>query len=75
MLSVDLKQDDKKIAQLVTLRCAKYGDVLSAKIHRSPTAFAIVEMRSHPEAMELATQVGGSTFGTCVLVHLEQLVQ
>ncbi len=73
MLSVDLRQDDKSIARSITLLCAKYGPVVSLKVHRKPSAFVLAEMRSHREAMELAAKIGGSMFGTCVLIHLQQV--
>jgi hypothetical protein len=35
----------------------------------------LVEMSTHFETLELAAQYGGSVFGTCALVHLEQEVE
>ena len=58
----------------VTGRAAKCGRVVSVKIHRLPIPFALVEMGSYKETLELAAQGKGSTFGTCVLIHLEQKV-
>jgi hypothetical protein len=72
MLQVRLDETDKQISQFVTRECARYGTVVSVNIHRSPTAFALVEMANHGEALELSSQLGGSMFGTSVLIHLVQ---
>jgi hypothetical protein len=69
-MRVDLNEPDKSIAQLVTGQCSQCGTVVSVKIHRSPTTFALVEMSNHMQALELSSRFGGSTFGTSVLIHL-----
>ncbi len=73
MLYVDLMQDDNKVAKLVTAQCAKCGTVVSVKIHRLPTPFALVDMSDYQQALALVAQYGGSAFKTSVLIHLEQL--
>jgi hypothetical protein len=72
MLQVDLKNTDQELSRVITRRCSGFGDVRSVKIHRSPTAFALVEMATHHQTLELAAEYGGSAFGSCALVHLEQ---
>ena len=71
MLQVDLDRPNFHVEQFVQRICASLGYVKSVKIHRSPTAFALVEMASHAQTLELAAKFGGSVFGTCVLIHLE----
>jgi hypothetical protein len=44
---------------------------VSVKVHRLPTPFALVEMANHMQALQLS-QLGGSMFGTSVLIHLQQ---
>ena len=72
MLQVDLKEPDEIIVQTISDQCSRCGKVVSVKIHRNPTTFALVEMANHMQTMELAGQFGGSTFGTSALIHLEQ---
>jgi hypothetical protein len=72
MLQVDLKKTDRELAQIIATRCAGLGVVKSVKVHRDPSPFALIEMASRYESLELAGQYGGSTFGTSALVHLEQ---
>ena len=75
MLQVDLKQPDARLAEYIASCCSAIGRVLSVTIHRSPTAFALVEMGHHMPTLELAGQYGGSAFGTSVLIHLQQKPQ
>ncbi len=72
MLLVDLKEPDAKLAQIVTEHCAKYGKVVSVKIHRNPAAFAMVVMADRMQTYEVAAHLGGSTVGTSALINLEQ---
>jgi hypothetical protein len=72
VLPVDLKKTDRELSLDIQSRCGDFGLVKSVKIHRDPTPFAMVEMGSHYQALELAGQYGGSMFGTSVLVHLDQ---
>lgn len=72
MLLLDLAKSDQELTQLVKAQCAGFGAVRSVKIHRAPTVFALVEMSTHEQTLELAAQYGGSAFGSCALVHLEQ---
>lgn len=72
MLQVDLDGPDHEIEKMVAENCSELGRVTSVKIHRSPSAFALVEMSKREQTYELAAKYGGSAFGTCALVHLEQ---
>ena len=72
MLEVDLQIEDPKLGETVAETCARFGSVKSVKVHRSPSAFALVEMMSREQTSELAATYGGSTFGTCALIHLQQ---
>jgi hypothetical protein len=71
MLQVDLKATDQKVRQIIVEKCTKFGRVKSVKLHRTPTAFALVEMSTRDQTNELAAKYGGSVFGTCALIHLE----
>jgi hypothetical protein len=73
MLQVDLIDPDYQIAQFIKVSCLAFGRVKSVKVHRSPVPFALIEMASREQTMELAARFGGSNFGTCALVHLEPL--
>ncbi len=72
MLEVNLQVDDPQLGQSVAETCARFGAVKSVKVHRSPSAFALVEMQSREQTTEVAATYGGSTFGTCALIHLQQ---
>ena len=72
MLQVDLTKTDQELSAVITARCSGFGIVKSVKIHRSPTLFVLVEMASLSATLELAAQYGGSAFGSCALIHLEQ---
>ena len=72
MLQIDLTLTDRELSMFIAVRCSEVGTVRSVKIHRRPKPFALVEMASHDETLELAAQYGRSAFGSCVLVHLEQ---
>ncbi len=72
MLEVDLQVEDPQLGQSVAETCARFGSVRSVKVHRSPSAFALVEMADREQTSELAATYGGSTFGTCALLHLQQ---
>jgi hypothetical protein len=72
MLEIDLKAPDQRVAQLVAENCTQFGRVASVKVHRAPSAFALVEMATREQTNALAATLGGSTFGNCVLVHLRQ---
>ena len=73
MLQVDLNGTDKEIERVIVKHCSKYGPVASIKIHRSPSAFALVEMSKREQTFELIAEFGGSTFGACALIHLKQV--
>ena len=72
MLEVDLNVPDLEVGQNVALSCSKFGHVASVKVHRTPSAFALIEMANREQTSELAASYGGSTFGTCALIHLQQ---
>lgn len=72
MLEVDLSATDSEVGQSVAQTCAQFGGVTSVKVHRNPSAFALVEMNTREQTSELAANYGGSTFGTCALLHLQQ---
>lgn len=71
MLAVDLKATDQKVQQIIAEKCARFGRVNSVKVHRTPSAFALVQMATRDQAFELAASYGGSVFGSCALIHLE----
>jgi hypothetical protein len=71
MLPVNLNDTDHNVRQFIAHTCSETGYVVSVKLHRLPTPFALVEMSRRKESAELAARFGGSTFGSCALVHLE----
>ena len=75
MLQADLNANDYHVAKTVTEACKHFGRVASVRVHRNPSAFVLIEMADRENAYELAFQLGGSMFGNCVLVHLEQARQ
>ena len=72
VLEVDLSKTDRELTQFITMRCSNFGTVRSVKLERKPTPFALVEMSTHLEMLELAAEFGGTAFGTAALIHLEQ---
>ena len=72
MLLVDLKDSDATLVQVVSEHCAKFGKVVSVKIHRESAAFAMVVMGDRMQTYEVAAHLGGSTIGTSALINLEQ---
>jgi hypothetical protein len=72
VLNIDLTRPDRELVHEISLRFSDFGIVKSVKIQRQPTPFALIEMATHFATLELAAQYGGSVFGTCALVHLEQ---
>lgn len=72
MLQVDLKQPDHEIGLRIKKRCSELGRVASVKIYRAPSPFALIEMSTREQTYELVSKLGGSSFGACALVHLEQ---
>lgn len=73
MLQVDLNDPDYQIAQFIKVVCRPIGRTTSVQVHRAPVPFALIEMSSREQTYELAARFGGSSFGACALVHLEQL--
>ena len=71
MLQVDLSQSAQELSRIITVRCSGFGTVKSVKIHRSPKPFALVEMATRFEALELAAYYERTSFGTCVLLYLK----
>ena len=72
MLQVDLKEPDHEIGLRITQSCSGLGRVTSVKIYRQPSPFALIEMSTREQTHELVLKLGGSSFGACALVHLEQ---
>lgn len=72
MLEVDLNVSDAILGNIVAESCTRFGRVTSVKVHRTPSPFALVEMTTREQTSDLAATYGGSAFGTCVLIHLEQ---
>ncbi len=72
MLHIDLTKSDRELSILIASRCSEFGTVKSIKIHRRPTPFALVEMSTQDEVLELAAYYDRTVFGTTVLLHLEQ---
>ena len=59
-MQVDLTKTDREICQVIGTRCADFGIVKSVKLQRTPTPYALVEMSTHQEMLELAAEYGGS---------------
>ena len=72
VLQVDLSETDRELTRFITMRCSNFGMVKSVKLEREPTPFALVEMSTHLEMLELAAEFGGTAFGSSALIHLEQ---
>ena len=72
MLEVDLESSDPMVERSITESCSVFGRVTSVKVHREPSAFALIEMSQREQTFEVAAQYGGSAFGTSALVHLAQ---
>ena len=72
MLEVNLDAPDLTLELSIAKSCAGYGRVVSVKVHRKPSPFALIEMAQREESYEVATQFGGSGFGNSALVHLVQ---
>jgi hypothetical protein len=72
VLYVDLKKTDEQLSLEVTTRCSEFGNVSLVKIHRGPKHFALVEMSTQIQALNLAAHFRRTSFGSCVLIYLEQ---
>jgi hypothetical protein len=72
VLRVDLKKTDEELSLEVTGHCAEFGNVTLVKIHRGPKYFALVEMSTNIQALNLAAHFRRTSFGSCVLIYLEQ---
>ncbi|MEO7726723.1 MAG: hypothetical protein ABIS45_05675 [Burkholderiales bacterium] len=70
MLEVDLESPDLTVERSIAESCSIYGRVTSVKVHREPSAFALIEMSQREQTFKVAAQYGGSAFGTSALVHL-----
>lgn len=73
MLQADLNAHDYHVTRAVGESCARFGSIVSVRVHRKPAPFALIEMANREHAFELAFQFGGSMFGNSVLIHLEPL--
>jgi hypothetical protein len=71
-LQVDLKNPDQQIGLVISQNCSEVGRVTSVKVYRSPSPFALIEMSTQEQTHEVASRHGGSSFGSCALIHLEQ---
>jgi hypothetical protein len=72
VLHVNLKKTDQELSQDIFARCSEFGIVKSAKIHRGPKQFVLVEMATHHQALTLAAHYRRTSIGSCVLLYLEQ---
>lgn len=70
MMEVNLQSHDLDIGRDVAEICARFGHVASVKVHREPSAFALIEMKTREQTADVAARYGGSVFGTCALIHL-----
>lgn len=72
LLKVDLNSSDVALGLEIATQCAKFGVVKAVKLHRSPKRFVLVEMATEDQAFNLAETFKRTSFGSCVLLHLEQ---
>lgn len=73
MLRVDLDAPDFQTEQFIKQDCSNFGPVRLVMIRRSPAPFALIHMATGKQTHELTSRFGGSAFGTCALVHPEQM--
>ena len=73
MFQVDLDAPDIQIEHSIKLNCSKFGRIRSIRIHRSPSAFAVIQMTENEQARELTSKFGGSAIGSYALVHLKRV--
>jgi hypothetical protein len=71
IMQFDLTLTDSDLRLTIAAFCASAGNVKSVKVHRQAKPFALVEMSSDSEALELAAIYGRPPVGRCVLVHLK----
>ena len=72
MLQVNLDDHDSQIEQSLKQHYYNFGGVRLVRIHRTSARFAMIHMATSKQTNELSSRFGGSTFGTCALVHLKQ---
>ena len=72
MLQLDLRETDVLLEWTIAKICEQFGKVISVKLHRAPTVFALIEMSTRAETFELVARLGGSTFGVQAIVHVQQ---
>ena len=72
MLQLDLREPDVLLEWTIAKICARFGKVISVRLHRAPTVFALIEMCTRAETFELVARLGGSTFGVQAIVHVQQ---
>ncbi len=70
MLTLDLREPDETLVELIAQVCRKYGSVRSVKFRRSQTPLAWVEMATREEALELAVNQAGAVLGVVTMLHL-----
>ncbi len=71
MLKVDLKLGTEELSGFISVRCSSFGNVKSVQIHLDAKPFAIVEMATRIEALQLGAFFERTIFGNCVLLYLE----
>ena len=72
VLQLDLREPDVLVERTIADICARFGKVISVRLHRAPTVFALIEMSTRAETFELVARLGGSTFGVEAIVHVQQ---
>ena len=70
MLELDQTTKNPQLGEVIAMYCAAFGTVKSVKIHDHPKRFALIEMSTHHEALNLAAMYGRTAFGTSVLIYL-----
>jgi hypothetical protein len=72
VLQLDLRETDVLVEWTIAKICEQFGKVISVKLHRAPTVFALIEMSTQAQTFELVARLGGSTFGVKAIVHVQQ---
>ena len=73
MVSAD-DYDNSEMEELISERCSEFGLVTDIEIRRDHDPYrydmAIVEMSTEEEASEVVRQLGGSEWGSCVMMKI-----
>ncbi len=71
-----ISDSDAALRQQVAEQCSKCGLVKRVQLCRTgndqPYSYVLVEMLNREQTYEVAYAFGGSTFGTCALIHLKE---